>query len=194
MSESWDDYAKSWDSNSDAITYSQKAFDSLRTFVDLSGLRVLDFGCGTGLLTEMIANIASSVLAVDSSPRMIDVVSKKNLPNVNVLVCEITEESIESNPMLQSRFDLIVASSVCAFVPDYEKTVTDLKSLLKPAGTFIQWDWKRIDSEPDFGFTENVIRNTYSIVGLTPLEIMTAFSLSSEKGRMDVVMGVGKNA
>ena len=194
MSESWDDYAESWDSNADAITYSQKAFDSLRTFVDLSGLRVLDFGCGTGLLTEMIANIASSVLAVDSSPKMIDVVVEKNLPNVNVLAWEITEESIELNPALQSRFDLIVASSVCAFVPDYEKTVTDLKSLLKPAGTFIQWDWKGTDSKPDFGFTENVIRNTYSIVGLTPLKIMTAFSLSSEKGRMDVIMGVGKNA
>jgi 2-polyprenyl-3-methyl-5-hydroxy-6-metoxy-1,4-benzoquinol methylase len=194
MSESWDGYAESWDSNSDAITYSQKAFGSLCAFADLNGLKVLDFGCGTGLLTEKIASIASSVLAVDSSPKMIDVISEKNLPNVKVLVCEITEESIESNPILQSRFDLIVASSVCAFVPDYEKTVTDLKSLLKPAGTFIQWDWKRTDAEPDFGFTENIIRNAYSSVGLTPLEIMTAFSLSNEKGSMDVIMGVGKNA
>jgi len=194
MSENWDDYAEGWDSNSDVITYSQKAFDSLCAVVDLNGLIILDFGCGTGLLTEKIANLADSVLAVDSSPKMMDVLSVKNLPNVNVLACEITETSIRSNPILQSGFDLIVASSVCAFVPDYEKTITDLKSLLKPAGTFIQWDWKRTDSEPDFGFTEEIIRDTYSSVGLTPLKILTAFSLMSEKGSMDVIMGVGKNA
>ena len=194
MSESWDDYAEGWDSNSDVITYSQKAFDSLCAVVDLKGLKILDFGCGTGLLTEKIANFASSVLAIDSSPKMIDVLSEKNLPNVKVLTCEITEESIESKPILQSGFDLIVASSVCAFVPDYEKTVTDLKSLLKPAGTFIQWDWKRTDSEPDFGFSEEIIRDAYSNAGLTPLKIMTAFSLMSEKGSMDVIMGVGRNA
>ncbi len=194
MSESWDDYAEEWDSNSDVITFSQNAFDTLCAVVDLHGLKVLDFGCVTGLLSEKIANLAASVLAIDSSPKMIDKLSEKNLSNVNVLACRITEESIESNPVLKSGFDLIVASSVCAFVPDYEKTLTDLKSLLIPAGTFVQWDWKRTDSEPEFGFTEEIIRDAYSSVGLTPLAITTAYSLASDKGSMDVIMGVGKNA
>ncbi len=79
MSDSWDEYAEGWDSNPDVIKYSQLAFDSLSSHYDLSGLKVLDFGCGTGLLTEKIASIAASVLAVDTSSKMIKVLMNKRL-------------------------------------------------------------------------------------------------------------------
>ena len=194
MSDSWDEYAEDWDSNSDAIAYSELAFNSLCEYHDLSGLKVLDFGCGTGLLTEKIANVASLVLAVDSSSKMINVLKDKNLDNVNTLVCEISEESINSNPVLKSGYDLIVASSVCAFVPDFEKTLSDLKLLLNPGGVFIQWDWKRTNKEPDFGFNKELITHAYSKVGLSLLKVSTEFSLTSEKGTREVIMGVAKNA
>ena len=50
MSESWDDYADDWDTNQDVITYSEKAYDSLCQLISLDGLRVLDFGCGSGVV------------------------------------------------------------------------------------------------------------------------------------------------
>ena len=51
-------------------------------------------------------------------------------------------------------FDIVVSSSVCAFLDDYAGTVATLTNLLKPGGSFVQWDWElnREDSEP-FGLT-----------------------------------------
>ncbi|OHU88499.1 MULTISPECIES: class I SAM-dependent DNA methyltransferase [Pseudoalteromonas] len=194
MSDSWDDYAEDWDSNAGAIEYSQKAFDSLCEFINLEGLRVLDFGCGTGLLTEKVARVASSVVAVDPSPKMIDVLEHKNIHNVNSLACEISVDLITSQPIFEPRFDLIVASSVCAFLPDYEQTLSTLKLLLKDGGTFIQWDWKRSNEEDDFGFTKEIITNAYAHVGLSLVRVSDAFSLTSEKGEAHVLMGVANNA
>ena len=193
MSDSWDEYAQEWDSNPDAIAYSQLAFDSLSTHYNPAGLNVLDFGCGTGLLSEKIAGIANSVVAVDASAKMIDILKAKKLANVTALACEISEESINKSSILKSGFDLIVASSVCAFIPDYEKTLADLKLLLNPAGVFIQWDWKRNDDEPDFGFNDESITKVYSKVGLSVVLVATEFSLTSEKGSREVIIGVGKN-
>ena len=194
MSQSWDDYAENWDTNSDVIIYSQKAYETLCDEVDLKELAVLDFGCGTGLLCEKISSLASSVLAVDSSPKMIDELLKKNLPNVKLLACEVSEQAIQSNHLLQTKFDLIVASSVCAFLSDFEKTLFDLKSLLRPDGLFIQWDWKCSEREPDFGFSQEMILDAYANVGLNIITVKTAFSLSTEKGPMEVIMGIGKNS
>lgn len=193
MSDSWDDYADGWDSNSGVIEYSKKAFDSLCEFKSPEGLNVLDFGCGTGQLTEKIACIASSVVAVDSSPKMIEVLKNKNIHNVNPLSCEISRTSINENPIFKPGFDLIVASSVCAFVPDYEKTLSDLKLLLKEGGIFIQWDWKRSNVDDDFGFTNEIITDAYSNVGLSLVRVSEEFSLTSEKGTMQVLMGIASN-
>ncbi|MBL4594330.1 MAG: methyltransferase domain-containing protein [Flavobacteriales bacterium] len=193
MSDSWDDYAEDWDANSDVIDYAQKAFDSLCPVIDLDGLRVLDFGCGTGLLTEKIATLAATVLAIDSSSKMIEVLSDKRLTNVNVLAYDITDKAHGAKPILAAEFDLIVASSVFSFVPNYEQTLTVLKSLLKPSGLLVQWDWKSTDSAADLGFTEKAIRDCCSNVGFTLVELNTAFSQSSKRGSTDVIMAVAKN-
>jgi hypothetical protein len=55
MSEGWDECADGWDSNDDVIAFSEKAFGFLSDAVNLNGLRVLDSGYGTGLLTEKIS-------------------------------------------------------------------------------------------------------------------------------------------
>ncbi|MEH6343562.1 MAG: class I SAM-dependent methyltransferase [Bermanella sp.] len=192
MSDSWDEYAQDWDSNPDAIAYSQLAFNSLSTHFNPAGLNVLDFGCGTGLLSEKIAGVANSVVAVDSSAKMIDILKAKKLANVTALACEISAESINGNSILKSGFDLIVASSVCAFIPNFEKTLADLKALLNPGGVFIQWDWKRNDDEPDFGFNDKSITKAYSKAGLSLVLVTTEFSLTSEKGTREVIMGIAK--
>ena len=65
VSESWDQYAAEWDTNPAVILYAQKAYETLTGVVDPVGLDVLDFGCGTGLLTEKIAAVANRIVALD---------------------------------------------------------------------------------------------------------------------------------
>lgn len=134
MSDSWDDYAEEWDNNEDAISYSEKAFETLVNEVKLEGLNILDFGCGTGLLTEKLSPLANQIVALDASHKMTSVLNDKNLSNVITITESISKSVIKDTFLSSMKFDLIVASSVFGFLPEYESTLRLLKSLLIPGG------------------------------------------------------------
>ena len=192
MSENWDDYAEGWNENPDVVDYSNRAFTTLSNIKDLNTLSVLDFGCGTGLLTEKMADEGASVVAVDPSEKMTQVLAAKNLKQVDVFTSEIDARFIEQHPSLHNAFDVIVASSVCAFLPDFNRTLDLLCKLLKPGGLFVQWDWAPTPGEPDFGFTPSMIKKAYNKAELTVLKAENAFTMGTAPDFMQVVMGVGK--
>ena len=193
MSNEWDDYASGWDANDDVRVYAQKAFDSFTRIVaplisGLPGSRVLDFGCGTGLLTEKLAPVCDQIVAIDTSPPMIEVLRKKaieaGLHNIAVLSISVDAATINECVELTSKFDLIVASSVCSFLPDYEATLGDLSSLLKPGGYFVQWDWTE-----DMPVTR--IRSAFEASGLVDHRIKEEFVMGAGDEPMPVVMAIG---
>ena len=193
MGESWDEYAEEWDDNADVVLYSKEAYDILCETTNPEGFDILDFGCGTGQLTERLSPIANRILALDSSEKMISILKNKQLSNVDTLVCELTDETIRSNAYLHLKFDLIVASSVCSFLPDYEGTLILLKTLLKPGGGFVQWDWLKTEAGSDFGLSKERIKSAFSGAGFGIVSITKAFTLESKQGSMPVLMGVAKN-
>lgn len=176
------------------VAYSEKAFQSLANALGIDGFRVFDFGCGTGLLTEKLAHHASSIVALDPSAKMISVLEAKNIENVKVIPSELTQTIINKHKLLSSKFDLIVASSALAFVPDFHNTLKLLKQLLKDEGCLIQWDWLKEESEPGSGFSENEIRDAYEKVGFSKCSISIPFSMESDGGSIKVVMGLASNA
>ncbi len=190
----WDDYATGWDSNDDVQTYAEKAFDSWARNVAplLSGLfksRVLDFGCGTGLLTEKLAPLCGHIVAVDISEKMIDVLRSKLIEagtnNVTALQIAINASTIEACPELSGKFDLIVASSVCSFLPDYEATLGNLSSVMNAGGCFVQWDWLA-------DMPAERIQGAFAASGLIAHGVEEVFAMESEGKSMPVVMGIGR--
>jgi len=189
----WDEFARGWDSNDDVRKYAAMAFDSWDRRVaplvgDLRNSRVLDFGCGTGLLTEKLAPLCGQVLAVDTSAKMIDVlrekISDRNISNVAAMELTVNATTIKENSHLASKFDLIVASSVCSFLPDYEAALCDLVSIMKPGGLFVQWDWLA-------DMSVDRIRTGFESAGLVDFGIEEAFTMHNGNEPMKVVMGIG---
>ncbi|MEM7112319.1 MAG: class I SAM-dependent methyltransferase [Chloroflexota bacterium] len=193
MSTSWDDFADGWDTNEAVVLYALKAYESLLKTVELGGCNVLDFGCGTGLLTEKIARQARSVVALDPSEKMIAVLTSKHLKNVYTITSELSQNLINTNERLRCGFDLIVASSVLAFVPDYQKTLTLLKQLLKEGGLFVQWDWLKESETSGIGFSKEAIESALKQAGFLEYSTSVPFSMEGPDGSMNVVMGVAKN-
>ncbi|SHE91920.1 Methyltransferase domain-containing protein [Microbulbifer donghaiensis] len=189
----WDDYAEGWDSNSDVITYAERAFQSLTDAIDCKGARILDFGCGTGLLTEKLSAQASTIVALDPSAKMISVLNDKHLQNVITIQSELTQGLLDQNKHLQTRFDLIVASSALAFVPDYKKTLLLLKQLLTENGRLVQWDWLKKNADAGMGFTGEEIANAFREAGLADIQVSVPFSMRADGNSMEVVMGIATN-
>ncbi|WP_237057557.1 class I SAM-dependent DNA methyltransferase [Microbulbifer sediminum] len=188
---SWDDYAEGWDSNSDVVTYAERALQALNEAIDCTDARILDFGCGTGLLTERLSARAGSIVALDPSEKMISVLNAKQLDNVATIQSELTRELIERNEHLQTRFDVIVASSALAFVPDYRETLQLLTELLTDNGRLVQWDWLKEADDGGSGFSREDIANAFGQAGLADIRVTVPFSLDAGGGSMDVVMGIG---
>ncbi len=147
MTDTWDDHADGWDDKAAVKLYADHSFASLVAKTDLcnagwSSKRVLDFGCGTGILAQKIAPHVDELVADDTSEAMIAVLRNKNIRNVIAVHGDILATDYQSEADLDSKFDLIYASSVCGFLPDYSNAVQALARLLKLGGYFIQWGWR----------------------------------------------------
>ncbi|USH03790.1 class I SAM-dependent methyltransferase [Grimontia kaedaensis] len=187
MSESWDDLAAGWDENEAVMVYSEKAFSSLGELINIEDAVVLDFGCGTGLLTEKLSPAVASITAIDPASKMIDVLEGKALSNVIPIAGVVDEAFVRECRQAKQRFDVIVASSALAFVPDYPETIALLTMLLADNGVLVQWDWEK-SSDSSVGFSAIEIEDAYENAGLKMVSMSNPFSM----GDMRVIMAVGQ--
>lgn len=190
----WDDRAAGWDADEDVRTYAGLVFQSLTGTLapflpNLTGRRVLDFGCGTGLLSEKLAPLGAEIVAVDTSAKMIDVLRDKlthsSLENVIPLQIELGPSAIREHPMFAQGYDLILASSVCSFLPDYAAALRDLSQLLRPGAHFAQWDW--LEDMPI-----DRIRKAYAATGWQTLLVEEAFTITVQGEPLPVVLGLAR--
>lgn len=186
----WDDYAEMWDSV--ASGYAENAFAELIKIINLKDLHIFDFGCGTGLLTERMAPLCKDVVALDNSRKMTKKLKNKNIANAIIISESLTPELTFAEPIFQTKFDLIVASSVCGFLPNYEETLELLYSLLNPGGTFVQWDWLKTDEKSETGFTKDEVLKTLNEKGFKNVSLSIPFKMSNPDGEMPVLMAIAK--
>ena len=198
----WDEDAESWDEDKAVRAYSTAAHASLMRLQQNGGLtlndaRVLDFGCGTGLLTEKLSPAARWIVSLDTSSKMIEIlrrkVEKRGLSNVQP-IADTIDAAMTGNPTLfATPFDLVVCSSVCAFLENYPETVQRISKLLKPGGAFVQWDWEfDPNSEEPFGLTREQIERVLAEAGLRDILVEVAFDVEIDGEHMRPLLGFGR--
>ncbi|WP_435250537.1 class I SAM-dependent DNA methyltransferase [Vibrio sp. nBUS_14] len=192
MAKQWDEYAPDWDNDPATAVFAQSAFDQLTQLVDLNGTRVLDFGCGTGLLSQKISPFAKEIIALDISEGMIEELDKKELSNVEPVVDILSRGLAAQHPAFRNQFDLVVTSSVCGFIPNLQDTVSLIYTLLENDGVFVHWDWYLENNSEDFGVSEQRSQNVLSAAGFSIVEVSTPFSIDTPQGTLKVLMGVGR--
>ncbi len=189
----WDDYADGWDDDPAARAYAAAAFGSLESLLGefgltFEGLRVCDFGAGTGLLTERLVERGASVDAIDSSAAMLAVLEAK--------ATDRDWTTVRTMPVLDERagsYDLIVCSSVCGFLDDYPGTVASLVATLRGGGVFVQWDWEADPaSGDDDGLTRAAIESALAGASLEAVRTGVGFEIEFEGHTMAPLMGSGR--
>lgn len=101
--------------------------------VTLKGARVLDVGCGGGILSEALAAAGADVTAIDLAPRVLDV-ARLHLHESGLTVDyrEISVEALAAE--MPSAFDAISCMEMLEHVPDPGSVVQACAGLLKPGG------------------------------------------------------------
>ncbi|MDF1671794.1 MAG: class I SAM-dependent methyltransferase [Roseovarius sp.] len=195
MPESWDEHAENWDDDADAKFYAEQTFASLNELLNIrdtswKSKRVLDFGCGTGLLAAKIAPHVKKVVAVDTSEKMIAALTRKRIQNVTTIHADVLDSNFQHEGNCLSDFDLVYASSVCSFLTSYEHAVAVLTRALKQGGHFVQWDWQA-STEDGFGLTENQISNALTRARLSSVRVQPTFAIHADGQTMPVLIGTG---
>jgi 2-polyprenyl-6-hydroxyphenyl methylase/3-demethylubiquinone-9 3-methyltransferase len=98
----------------------------------LAGARVLDVGCGGGLLAESLARAGADVMAIDLAPTMIETARLHALDSG--LKIDYQVESAESVAKRSDRFDVVTCMEMLEHVPEPAATVAVLGSLVRPGG------------------------------------------------------------
>jgi SAM-dependent methyltransferase len=140
--------------------------------------------------------VGGSVIAADQSPGMIEVLRQKiavqKISKVFPFVGSVDAVIAKGAQLFGGRFDLIVCSSVCAFLDDYLDVVKKLAASLSPGGAFVQWDWEYEPRSPEpFGLTRLQIEEALTGAGLTRVEVGEGFNVEFEGMRIRPLRGVG---
>ena len=99
----------------------------------LKGARVLDVGCGGGILSEALAAAGSVVTGIDLAPRVLEV-ARLHLHESGVQVDyrEISVEALAAE--MPAKFDAIACMEMLEHVPDPGSVIAACATLLKPDG------------------------------------------------------------
>lgn len=91
---------------------------------------ILDFGCGTGWLSEMLAKFGPTT-GIDLAESVV-ATARARSPNVTFLAGDILRMSLPAN-----HFDVVVSQEVIAHVPDQVAYLNRAVHVLKPGGYLI---------------------------------------------------------
>lgn len=115
--------------------------DEIKTILNNAGVEkgkdILDVACGTGvLIPDYISRGVASVMAIDISPKMVDIAREKYLKDEKTI--SSTELSIICGDVetydFEKQFDSIVVYNAFPHFPDPDRLIAGLAKKLKPGG------------------------------------------------------------
>ena len=146
-----------------------------------SNMDVLDFGCGTGLLTLQLQPVVHSITGVDSSHGMIDVlkakIDKQNLPNIRTQYLDT-----EKGDILEGTYHLIVSGMTLHHVKEIRPLLDQFYRILAPSGYLCIADLDLDDGQFHdnndgifhFGFDRALLRKDFMDAGFDDIRDRTA--------------------
>ena len=125
-------YAESVDSNPYNAYYERPAMVGL--LPDVTRKRVLDAGCGSGWYSEQLVSRGATVVAVDITPKMVEIAQTRLGGSVEVHQADLAKPL---DFLSDGSFDLILASLVFHYIEDWGGLFSEMSRLLQDSGHLI---------------------------------------------------------
>jgi ubiquinone/menaquinone biosynthesis C-methylase UbiE len=178
----FDQEATNWDQDPRRVKVARDIAQSIIQELSLTpDMDVLDFGCGTGLLTFALQPFVRSITGVDSSPGMLDVFKTKikaqNLSNVKANYLDL-----DKGDFLEGSYHLIVSSMTLHHVKSISPLLKQFYSILCPSGQLViadlDLDDGKFHSNNDgifhFGFDREKLRKSFTEAGFDNIQNVSA--------------------
>ncbi len=92
------------------------------------GERILDVGCGDGVLSQKISQIGCTVVGLDSSPDFCASATRLGLDVLEISASDMT---------FQNEFDAVFSNAALHWMKDADRVVRNVARALRPGGRFV---------------------------------------------------------
>ena len=197
--------AASWDEQPARVKLAQDIAQAVSAQIALTAeMDVMDFGCGTGLMTVLLQPRVRSITGVDTSPGMLDVLRQKidQLKLSNVRAALLDEDKAEE---LQGSYDVVVSSMALHHIADLEPVFRQFYDVTNPGGYLGIAD---LDSEGGrfhgdnagvfhFGFDRTALGKVFAAAGFEHIRASDAAevvkpNVQGEMERFTVFLMIGR--
>lgn len=96
--------------------------------------RILDVGCGTGLLFKHIMEEANKVVAIDISSLLLKLAKTRARGALNLSLVRADADNL---PFKDSQFNIVFAFTVLQNMPKPSETLIEIKRVTKPNATIV---------------------------------------------------------
>ena len=184
----FDEAAATWDNEPRRVALARAIGETIvRDAKPSQFMDLLDYGCGTGLLSLFLLPHVRSVTGADNSPGMLDVLRGK-IAQAAVAGMRAIPLDLERDPVPAERFHMIVVSMAMHHVAQIEQILRRFWQLLLPGGTLCIAD---LDTEPGsfhppnvashvhhHGFDRDVLKHQLAAAGFAQTHDTTAITFT----------------
>jgi len=192
MTERFNQAAENWDKGDTRQNIADGVFKTIVSRIALlNNMNILDFGCGTGLLSFKIAPMVRSVTGVDLSEKMLEQLEAKNTAALRVRpICQDIMES-----PLNEEFHGIVSSMAMHHVEDTAKLFETFYAHLRRGGFVAIADLEAEDGSfhshgnegvHHFGFEREELRRIIEKAGFHNVRFHHAYTVGKEEGEYPI--------
>lgn len=130
----FDDAAAEWEEKPQRVALAHKVAEAIKQAIPLvRTMQVLEYGCGTGMVARGLSPYVATIMAVDTSPQMLEVLRQKageeGIGNIETLAHDLTKQ-----PLPDQNFDLVMSSMTLHHIADIEPLLQRFLATLKPGG------------------------------------------------------------
>jgi ubiquinone/menaquinone biosynthesis C-methylase UbiE len=178
----FDKEAASWDENPGRVKLAQDVANAISKQINLTPkMNVLDFGCGTGLLTLKIQPFVRSITGVDSSQGMLDIFNMKaaklKLNRVNAVLIDLDKGDI-----LTGNYNLVLSNMTLHHIKKNEPLFNQFYNITAPGGYLciadLDMDNGKFHNDNTgvfhFGFSRTSLRKIFTETGFDNVKDITA--------------------
>ena len=191
----FDKDAGSWDEKPSRVKLAENISEAILSNVALnSKMKVLDFGCGTGLVTLKIAPHVSFITGADSSQGMLNIINVK-IEKLNITNVRTLRIDLENGDDLPGKYELIISSMTFHHIHNIEAILSKFFNAINLSGCICIAD---LDSEGGrfhndntgvfyHGFDRLILRKALLNAGFADIQDYTAAEIQKETSNGEIL-------